>query len=274
MSLAGRIAREPLLHFLLLGAALFGIDRWRHPAPRPAGPVEEPVVVTPALRDELADGWTRTQGRAPTPEELDRLVAGWIDEEILYREGLARGLERGDVLVRRRVADKMGFVLEAQVVTPEPSDADLRGWYEAHRERWSTPVLIDFTQVFVKEGEGAEARAQALAARLQAGEDPAALGDVFSGGRRFRGRKLDDLGRAFGPEFTAGLEAQPEGAWVVRRSRHGRHLVRVDGRAAPRSPALEEARAVVREDWLADRRRAGVEAALARVRERWRVVRE
>ena len=99
MSALGRIAREPLVHFLLLGAALFAAERWRRPAAAPAG---GPVVVTAALRAELADGWTRAQGSPPTPEELETLVAAWIDEEILYREGVARGLERGDAKVRRR----------------------------------------------------------------------------------------------------------------------------------------------------------------------------
>jgi peptidyl-prolyl cis-trans isomerase C len=277
MSLLGRIAREPLLHFLVLGAALFALDGWRRPArraSRDSDSVSVSVVITAAKRAELVEEWTRVQGKPPSVEEQEHLVQSWIDEEILYREGIARGLDRGDARVRKRVAEKMGFVLEAQVVVPEPSEADLRGWFEAHRDRWAIAARVDFTHVFVKDAPDARARADSLLARLRGGEDPAALGEVFSGGRHYRGRKLDDLARAFGPDFTAGLGEQPPGEWTLRPSRHGLHLVRVDRRESARAPDFEEVRPVVREDWIAARRRDGVVSAIAAVRARWRVVRE
>jgi hypothetical protein len=118
MAALGRIAREPLVHFLLLGAVLFAADhmigRWRRPAAAP----DAPIVVTAALRAELADGWTRAQGSPPTPEELETLVAAWIDEEILYREGVARGLERA---------------------TPRCAGASPRRWASSSRRRSSCP---------------------------------------------------------------------------------------------------------------------------------------
>jgi parvulin-like peptidyl-prolyl isomerase len=167
----------------------------------------------------------------------------------------------------------MGFVLEAQVVVPEPAEDELRAWFERHPDRFGAPATVSFTHVFVT-GERADARARELLERLRAGDDPATLGDVFSGGRTYRGRKLDDLARAFGPEFSAGLDAQPPGQWVLRPSRHGRHLVRVDERAPARGPTFEEARVAVREDWRAARRRDAVAAALAGVRARHRIVKE
>ncbi|HLU67128.1 MAG TPA: peptidylprolyl isomerase [Kofleriaceae bacterium] len=285
------IAREPLVHFVLIGAALLLVDRWRGggdeeappaggaPAPAAAAQAGEPgagprqIVIDQDVRGPLAEALERVHGRPPTEAELDEAIARWIDEEVLYREGLARGLDRDDPSVRRRVADKMALVLEQQIVLPEPDEAELRAWFERRAEDWAEPERVDFTHVFVA-GSGAEAegRAAELLRRLEGGEPPDLLGDRFSGGRRYRGRKLADLAESFGPEFVEGLDRQPIGAWRLRRSRHGLHLVRVDRRREARAADFEAAALDVLKEWQDARRAEELAGRVRALRARWQVI--
>src|SRR5687767_6364989 len=102
----------------------------------------------------------------------------------------------------------MSYVLEQAVIIPEPGDAQLRAWFDKHRDRWAVPSRIDFTHVFVAD-RSAGARLDDFARLLASGAPPDGLGDAFPGGRRYRGRKLADLAAAFGDEFVAGLASQP-----------------------------------------------------------------
>lgn len=279
------ILREPLVHFLLVGALLMTVDRVRRggaparPARTPSGAAATAsrppatILVDRELRAWLSDGLSRARGGvAPSEAELADALARWIDEEVLYREGLARGLDRDDPQVRKRVAEKMAFILERQIVIPPPGEQELRAWFEARRDSWVQPPRLDFTHVFVA-GDGAEAerRAREILAELEGGAAPEPLGDRFSGGQRYRGRKLVDLAASFGAGFADGLDRQPAGSWQLRRSRHGLHLVRVD-RLEPGRPAdFAATRLDVEKEWM-DARRAGELAARVRaLRERWPV---
>lgn len=267
------------MHFLLVGAALFGLDALTRGTPSPSGAgVEEPrrVVVTRAIVDELAAAFRTEHGRAPSRAELDAAVAQWVDDEVLYREGRRRGLERDDPRTRARVASRMAFVLRAQSVIPEPTEGELRAWLAAHADRFAVPERIDFTHVFVG-GDDAAARARAneLLGALSAGASPARLGDTFSGGRHYRGRTVPDLSATFGETFAQGVRRQREGTWALHVSRFGQHVVRVERRtAASGTSDFASLRADVRHDWLEARRDRETRAAIAKVRARWEIVRE
>ena len=276
------IVREPLVHFVAIGALLFAIDAWRSPA---VPPVEAPAAVTPASSAPVArtpivvDGERRKKsaaqaaqrlGRPATPAEVDAEIERWIDEEVLYREAVARGLDRDDPVIHQRIASRMSYVLEQAVIIPEPSEAELRAWFDAHRERWAVPSRVDFTHVFLAD-RAAGARLDELARLLASGAPPDGLGDPFPGGRRYRGRKLEDLAAAFGDEFVAGLATQPAGTWQRRTSRHGLHLVRVDRVETARDADFAAARLDVHEAWLAERRQTELGAAIRRLRAGWEV---
>lgn len=267
------------MHFVLAGAALFGLHHALRGAPvgTPAadGGARHPIVVDPGVRTEIADAITHRHARPATEAEVEAAVDAWIEEEVLYREALARGLDRGDPRVRALVASTMQSVLDAQTTLPEPTDAELRAYFEADPSRWARAARVDFTHVFV-EGDDAAARARIdeIAAQLRAGASPAGLGDTFSGGRRYRGRRPDDLAAQFGAEFVSGLEREPVGAWTVRRSRFGLHVVRLDARRAGADADFSVARAAVRDAWMEERRRAARDEAIAELRARWEIVRE
>lgn len=268
--------RDPFVHFLLLGLALFGIDAALDP-PEPEAATERvalpipqgPIVVDADVRERLTATWERTHDLPPTEAEMAALVSGWIDREVLYREGLARGLAIDDARIRERVASQMAYVLQEQVVVPEPTTEELERWFEDHPERFTKEGRIDLTHVFVEAGEASDERARELLTLLSQGASPDGLGDTFAGGRRFRGRTLEALRERFGEGFVAGLERQEIGSWSLRTSSHGTHLVRVDRRVAgePASFASE----AVRHDWEADARARALAEATAELRARWEV---
>ncbi|HUS29013.1 MAG TPA: peptidylprolyl isomerase [Kofleriaceae bacterium] len=288
MPRVSRIAREPLVHFLAIGAALFALDAWRsEPTPRTspppssstpssatpiadAGVAERRIVVDPAVRAASAEAAERRLGRAPTPAEIADETERWIDEEILYREAVSRGLDRDDPVIHQRIAGRMSYVLEQALVVPEPTDAELRAWFDSHREQWSVPEHVDFTHVFVT-GDNATARADELLTQLANGAPPERLGDRFPAGHKFRGRKLADLAQSFGAEFVDGLASQSPGAWVKRTSRHGVHLVRVDRVDAPRDIDFAAAKLDVRKAWLDAKKEELVRNAMKQLRATWTV---
>lgn len=277
------LVREPLVHFLAIGAVLFALDAWRSPPEADAPPAVAPatvaatadagvsserrIVVDDAARKAIADAAALRFGRAPTAAEIADETERWIVEEILYREAVERGLDRDDPVIHQRIAGRMSYVLEQALAVPEPSEADLRAWFDAHREQWSVPAHVDFTHVFVTDA----GRADELLAALQAGAAPERLGDRFPAGHRFRGRKIADLAQSFGADFVDGLASQAPGAWVKRTSRHGVHLVRVDRVDAPKGAEFEAAKLDVRKAWLEAKRDELLRDAVGKLRAGWRV---
>jgi hypothetical protein len=275
------LVREPLVHFAVLGALLFALDSAvsggrEAPPPEARGTIAVPtgpIVVDEAVRASLVEQWSKSHPTPPNDAELDELVARWIDEEVLYREGLARSLADGDVVVRERIASQMAYVLQSRIVTPEPTEDELRASFEEHASKWAQPDRVDFTQVFVAGlDDAAQARARDLLQLLQGGADPDGLGDTFSGGRRFRGRRLAELRERFGEPFVEGMDTQPEGTWALRRSEVGLHLVRIDRRTSSQTPEFTAVRDAVRHDWQQARRAAAMEQAKQELRHRWEIV--
>ncbi|MCA9655416.1 MAG: peptidyl-prolyl cis-trans isomerase [Myxococcales bacterium] len=274
------LLREPVAHFVVIGAALFVLDALVSPTseapaalPSPLAAPTQPIVVDDGVRERLRVQWSRTHPAPPTDEELQHLVDGWIDEEVLYREGLQRGLAEGDLQVRERVASQMAYLLRSRIAAREPSEDELRQWYREHADRYLHPERVDFTQVFVDgTDEADEARARELLALLQSGADPDGLGDRFSGGRRFRGRKPADLAVRFGDAFVVGMESQAPDTWALRRSSQGLHLVRIDRWSTGEVPDFDALREQLRHDWEQDRLERELASAEQELRGRWEIV--
>lgn len=265
-----RLIRDPLARFLLLGALLFAAF-----GAAPGGSADREIVVDAGVRRALALDHERRAGRAPTAAEEEALVRRWADEEMVYREALALGLDRGDIIVRRRMLQKMEFLAEGTGPTAEPSDADLQRHLDAHADRWTEAPRLAFDHVFVSTDRhpgDAEALARGLLARLAAGADATGLGDPFPRGRAFGPATAAEIDAAFGPGFAAAVAAGADGRWSGPvRSGFGVHLVRPRDRAPGGRAALDRVRESVRGDWLEERRAAAREFAMEDLRRRYRV---
>jgi hypothetical protein len=261
------LLREPLVHFLLGGAALFLLyGRMADPG---AGP-QERIVVREDRVHMLARSFERTWMRPPTGPELQGLIDDYVNEEVLYREALALGLDRDDLVVRRRMRQKMEFLNDG-LAGSEPTDEDLRAFLAANPERSRIPSRVSFTQVFLNPAADAS-RAAELLARLRAGEDPSAVGDATLLPHGLTGATPAQVAGSFGTAFSEALIEAPEGAWSGPfASTFGLHLVRVDAHEPGRLPRLEEVRGAVEREWAAERRKEARERFTDELRQRYDV---
>jgi len=263
-----RWLKEPLLHFAVLGAALVGLHRWVAP---PA--LGRQIVLSAPVIEGLRQDHLRRNGALPSAGEEVALIQRYIDNEVLYREALALGLDRGDIIVRRRLVQKMEFLTEGLDPLPQPTDAELHAYLDAHAERYVIDDRVSLTHVFAgndRHGATAPQMADHWRNQLLAGADPATLGDPFLRGRTFTTVSEHDLAGIFGNAFAARVMRLPIGDWSAPiPSSYGVHLVRVDAHVAGHHPALAEVRNAISRDWYEERRTAADRLALARLRQRY-----
>jgi hypothetical protein len=265
---------EPLLHFLLLGLAIFG-------AYRLLGPNEQPpaaIVLTEGIINGQVESFSRTWLRPPTPQEVKELIREYVREEVYYREGMALRLDRDDTVIRRRLKQKLEFVAEAQGIATEPTDEELRAYLEQRRDAYRTDARVSFVHVFLSAERRGNAVAQDAARLLDILQtsnetiDPAALGDPTLLERRFEDVPLRDVAAQFGDAFAARVAEVPVGQWQGPiESSYGMHLVLVGARTDGRSPELGEIRDALRRDWLNERRIAANEAYYQALLQRYTV---
>ncbi len=247
--------REPLLHFVALGALLFAIDHVI------VGRADDPrtIVVGAEVDAEAKQVFKAARGREPDAAELAALRAVWLDNEVLYREGLALQVDKGDTAIRERVIFKALSVVDASVKLPPVDDKVLRAWFESHRAKYDEPARYDFQEA-VLAGETAEAAVRGFVAALNAGTP----GDARAGLRVFKGRPHANLAQSYGAGFAEALETGTPGEWRAIPAQDGWHAVRLDAIAPPRPAAFDALRGVVQQDWtdatLSDQRSAAVKA--------------
>jgi hypothetical protein len=282
MNSSDRIAKlfkEPLLHFLLIGAALFLLNGWRGnsvslPGGQPGTPTAQ-VVVTLDDINQMNGQFAKTWQRLPNEVEQKGLIEDFIRNEIFYREALAIGLERDDEVLRRRLRQKMEFIFENISSMAEPTEADLQAFLLKQSEKYLTDPKTAFRQVFIskyKRGERAESDARQILAQLTAGADPDTVGDSTLLEPEVPLSPLWDIRKQFGDEFARSLLDIKLGRWAGPvRSGFGLHLVFVKDRMGGRMPDLNEVREAVKRDWMIEKQKDMKDAAYAKIRNRYAV---
>lgn len=268
-----RVLKDPLVHFLALGALLFAISAWRGESVTTGG---ERIVVTAEQVAQARAAATALQGREPTDEELEALLEPTIRDEVLYREALALGLDENDDEVRRRLIEKMSYLTQ-DLADPEPgSEEDLRRFYEASPEIFTVPSLVSFDQVFFSPGaRGAALDADAVAAlaELNAGRDPAEVGDRTPLRDSYDDAPREQVAVLFGESLADALFTAEPGEWTgPYRSDFGLHLIRLRRRTEARLPPYDEIAERVAQEFAAQRRREANEREYRKMRAKYDVV--
>jgi len=252
-----RLLREPLLHFLVLGALLFGLYGWMQPV---ASDGIGEVTVSAGQVEHLAIAFSRVWQRPPTPAELKGLVDDYVKEEILGREAIALGLDRNDTVIRRRLRQKMELMAGELEVAEEPSEAELDAYLRAHPDGFREDSRTSFRHVFLREDRGDRLEADAAELLVKLREmgpeaDASSLGDSLLLPDEFTLEPRSGVAAQFGSAFAQSLERVPVGGWAgPLRSAYGLHLVLVTERVGAKLPALDDVRDAVRRELLARRR--------------------
>ena len=274
-----RLLREPLLHFLLLGAALFAaygyLDRDRSGV-EPSRQIQLTLDDLGQLEVYFESQWRRP----PTPEELERLVENKVQEEVLYREALALGLDKDDTIVKRRMAQKMQFLAEDVAAAHEPSTDELRSWYEKNRDVFALPSRLSFRHLyFSTDRRGARARDDAakslamLAGEPQDSKLAASLADPFMLQDYYGDRTAEQLAKEFGPPFAQSVARLAPGSWQGPiESGYGWHLVFVDNVVPGRTPAFEEVEPDAKTAWLGEQKERAWREAYETMRAKYTVL--
>lgn len=256
-----RFVREPLLHFLLLGALLFAVYSYTAGG-RPGMESSKQIRLTVDDLAQMALLFQSQWRREPTPEEFSRLVENKVQGEVLYREGLAMGLDKDDEIVKRRMAQKMQFLAEDVAAAHEPTSEELKSWFEKNRDRFALPSRVSFRHLyFSPDRRGAHARDDAAAALARLAHEPedsrlaATLADRFMFQDYYRDRAPDYVGKEFGPQFAVAVTKLAPGSWQGPiESGFGWHVVFVDTVIPGGVPAFEEIEPDVKTAWLAEQK--------------------
>lgn len=272
-----RAAREPFLHFVVLGALLFGLGEYLE-----ARANFSRITIT---RDAVAGIITNYQlqyGITPVGRQLGSLLDQYVREEVFYHEALRLGLDRNDEIIRRRLVQKYEFLQQDLGIAHEPSEAELRSYFRAHEAQYQVPAKLTFTQVYFSPDHRGDEAARNAALRLRPqlaashATRAAEQGDPFPGPTDYSALTQQDVARVFGSgSLTDAIFKLPPGEWSAPlRSGLGWHLIYLDGVQPARLATFEEASAALRRDYLEAERSRHNDEAFAKLKRNFTIVRE
>jgi peptidyl-prolyl cis-trans isomerase C len=271
---ASNLLREPLLHFLALGAVIFVIGDYRAQSS-----AQNDIIVDRARAERLVETYRQQFGTAPSRATLATLVNRDIEDEIYYREGLANGLDKDDQVIRRRVVQKMQFLEQDLAAPAEPSDLELRHYYANHLAHYRLPVRVSLSHIYFSPDKGGDAAARAralgvLSTLSEATRRAPERGDAYPDLYDYSAIDPDSAARLFGEQPIAqALFKAPVGRWSgPYRSGYGWHLIFVDAAVPSRQASFSTVRDTVKADFLADAQEIANAKAFAALKARYHVV--
>ena len=275
-----RWLREPLLHFLLIGLVMFVVYNALYPNSGQGDRLSRIELTADDLR-QLELAWAAKWQRPPGPEELRNLVAAKVREEILYREGLALGLDKEDTIVKRRMAQKVEFLSEDVSTIRDPGVKELKAWFEKNASLFALPSRVTFRHLyfsFDRRGERSRADATRALAKLagQPADSPATvnLADPFMYQSYYADRTPEYVANVFGTKFAQALsQLKPAASWQGPiESGFGWHLVWVDSLTSGRVPDFEEVEQEVKNEWVAEQRTEARRKAFETMKTRYEII--
>lgn len=265
------LLREPLVHFTTLGALLFiGNALWQ----RHVTKSDYTITVSTEELERQALIFAGENRRQPSDEDLTALLFAHVEEQALMREAERLGLGEDDTIIRRRLAQKMRFMIEDTALPAAPTDDVLKAWFEDNRETFTQPERRSFVHVYLSpetHGDNIEAEANKLA-KIVSLENWKTLGDPFILKRTFSNVTAKDIDRMFGPTFAAQLFLAPSEGWQgPYPSAYGLHLVHIDAVTPELKPTFEQVRTDILAAWQEEARRLNNQARLKETIEKYKV---
>lgn len=269
-----KILNEPLVVFLLLAAAIFVLFE-QVSTDYEVGNTE--IVVSKNQIQTLVLGFEKVWQRSPAAKELAGLTQSYIREEVFYREALVLGLDKNDSVIRRRLSQKMQFLLEDLTDFKQADDSTLQAYLDKHADRYMQPARFSFRQIYFdmnKRGQAVQSEAVSLLAKLNKGEiEGKGSGDSIMIGYQFGLIREAEVERLLGTQFVQGLSGLAVGTWQGPiLSGFGLHLVFIDQFVAAKAPKLDNVRQQLSRDWSAEKRAETNRTIYEKLRQRYHVV--
>lgn len=268
-----QVFKEPLLAFLLIGAAIFALFQLVADDPLTA---DAEIVVTAGHIQVLTMGFEKRWQRPPNDSERQGLIQHYVREEVLYREALALGLDRDDPMIKRRLVQKLQFLSEDIATADKPEEQQLLTYLAAHQENYRQPSRFSFRQVYINasnQGENAQSEVLKLLTILNSNDSNAdTLGDPLMLSHRFERMPATEVERALGHPFLQSLREMPIGNWQGPITLgFGWHLVRIDERIDGKPLSLNAVRKQVVRDWTSQQRQLANKVVYERLRKNYKV---
>lgn len=236
-----RALREPLTHFVVLGALIFAADHWVLAV---RGDPQE-IVITKEAYAEARGAFVAGMKREPTDAELKVLTDRWLDNEVLYREGLALGMDRGDQAMKDRVIFKVLTATQSGLALPKIDEVGLRAWFESRRDRYDLPARLSFEEAVIAAGDATPEKLKKFVSALNSQQTPELEGSL----RIFKDRPRPSLVQSYGAPFADALEKQTINSWAVLQSQEGLRAIRLTAVMPGRATSYEEIKDRVYTDW-------------------------
>jgi len=271
-----KLLREPLLHFLLIGASLFLVYGMQNDG---IADQSKRIVFTKTDISRLILVWEKKRQRPPSQIELEGLIEQQVREEVMYRAALSMGLDQNDAIVRRRMAQKVEFITADIAAQSEPTDAELEEYLARHTDVFEVPGRISFVHVYLNRDQRGENVQQDARSLLEQLSEPGSQKDIMTAGDPLMlGQQQDkmtrhDVSRLFGKDFANRVFMLPTGSWQGPvSSGYGLHLVRIDDKTKAVQPDLSVVRDKVYSEWQAQQRRDMDKKFYQSLRQRYEII--
>ncbi len=270
-----KFLKEPLLHFLLLGMLIFVVFGWQQGSVFAGSEVR----VTAVMQQNMGEVFRRTWQRPPTQYEMDGLIKDRVREELAYREAAAMGLDQDDIIIRRRLRQKLEMLAEDVATLNPPTDAELQTWYREHADDYLIPAKYTLKQIYISLGptpEETRQRSLSLLARLLDDErkvDIKTAGDPIMLPQVVRSASVAEIERSFGAQFLDAVVKAPVGQWSGPAvSGFGLHLIKVEESIDAAPAEFADVRAQLARDWLAEQKLKALDEMYAGFAENYSVI--
>ncbi len=270
------LLREPLLHFLIIGAGLFFLF---NQISDPEIETDHRITITQSDLDRLAATWLKSMGRPPSAQEREQQLKHYIREQVLYREAMTMGLDQDDVIVRRRLAKKMEYLFNDLSFIAEPTETELSSFLAEYASKFTLPATITFSQIYLDPGkhkQDTNKDAEQLLKQLK--ETTAAINTIDMGDRsllpyQFTAARENEIAGMFGTAFAAQVFSLPASSWQGPiTSEYGLHLIHISSRIEARLPPLAEIRESVTREWHTTKQQEANEIFYQSLYQRYKII--
>ena len=265
-----KIIQEPLLHFAILGGLLFWLFAYLNPSVEEQN--DNQIKVTEYKIQQLFNFFQKKWQRPPTAVELKRLIDDYVVEEAYYREALAMQMDKNDTVIRRRLRQKMEFLLADASAAAKPTDAQLQTYLDAHPAAFIVPARYSLRQIYINpnQPEGTE---RVAAIQQQLDEGLYVIGDSTMLPKRLQDTPTNQIDRVFGQGFTQSFAQMPLQRWQGPiRSGFGLHWVYLEQQTPARHPKLTEVRSEVLREYAYDKRQKLQQEVTTKLLEKYHIV--